>query len=296
MSARPPFEPLYIYVVTALVGFAIADLSILSVRDQFLPNKAPPPKRAAPHAARLADRGTYGTITSRNIFNSDGKIPPPMGGGPGQESEAPPIPGTLGLNLIGTIVHANLEKSVATLSGIRGKTDPEAFSTGGEVKDASATIAKIFKVERNKVTYRNVQTGRLEYVELKEDAKISFAGAPAKAEGPITKVSDTEIHVKRDELNKKLADLPSLLMQARAVPRLGPDGRVQCYQMVGIQPGSAYESLNIKVGDCIKTVNGESIDSPATAMEMFQNLKNSASVQLGIEREGRDQTMNFQVD
>ena len=297
MSARPPFEPLFIYVLIAFVGFAIADLTILSVRDEFIPRSPPPPKQASPKLSRTSDRGAYGAVTSRNIFNSDGKIPDPLGGaGSGHEQDGPPIAGTLGFTLVGTIVHANPKKSVASVS-LRGKPEPEAYMVDGEIKDGATVLARLQKIERNRAVYRNLQTGRLEFVEIKDDAKISFAGAkPEKPEAAITQVSDGLVKVKREELNKKLADLPSLLMQARAVPRMGPDGRVQCFQMVGIQPGSVYESLSIKVGDCIKSVNGEPIDSPAKAMDLFNQLKNSASIQLGIERDGSDKTMNFDIE
>jgi general secretion pathway protein C len=288
---------LYIYALAALIGFASADIGILSVRDQFLPRTPPPAKRANVRPPRMVNRDSWGPITTRNIFNADGKIPDPLGGTGDKSIDAPPIPGTLGFNLVGTIVHANPAKSVASVS-LRGKTDPDAFMPNAEIKDGPSPIAKMFKIERNKATYRNLQTGRLEFIEIKDDAKISFAGAPPPkvSDEPIQRLSDTEVKVKRDEINKKLADLPSLLMQARAVPRMGPDGRVQCFQMVGIQPGSAYESLGIKVGDCIKTVNGEPIDSPAKAMELFNQLKNSASIRLGVERNGRDETMNYDVE
>lgn len=295
MSARPRLKPLLHYILVALIGFAIADLTILSFRDEFIPRTAPKPRLVSQNTSRHVDRGFYIPIVERNIFNADGKIPDPLVGSGAREQDLPPIPGTMGFTLVGTIVHANPKKSVASIT-VKNRPEPDAFMVGSDIVDGSSSPARLHSVERNRAIYRNPQ-GRLEYIEIKEDAKISFAGAaPTKSAGPITKKSDNEVVVSRDELNKKLADLPSLLMQARAVPRLGPDGRVQCFQMVGIQPGSVYESLNIKVGDCIKTVNGEPIDSPAKAMDLFTKLKNSASVDLGIERNGSDQNLRFDVE
>jgi general secretion pathway protein C len=133
---------------------------------------------------------------------------------------------------------------------------------------------------------------------MKDDGKISFGQAAFKPQqhGEVTKMSDTDFQLKRDDINKLTSNLPELLQQARAVPRMGPNGQIECFSMADIAPGSIYERLGLKRGDCIKSVNGERIDSPAKAMELYNALRaNANAINLGIERGGRDENFNYNI-
>jgi general secretion pathway protein C len=212
-------------------------------------------------------------------------------GGP---KDAPPVPSQLPLVLVGTIVHVNPNRSVATIN-LRNKNDQMAFMVGAVIPDNLATITKI---ERAKVIFRNNASQRLEYIDMKDDSKIQFGRtAPiAKQVGVVLQKGDNEFELKRDDVNKLTNNLPELLQQARAVPRMGPNGQIECFSLADIAPGSLYEHLSLRRGDCIKSVNGEKIDSPAKAMELYNALRaNANSISLGIDRGGRDETLNYNI-
>jgi general secretion pathway protein C len=295
MKSRPPIETASIYLLTALIGYAIADLAILAVRDRWLPTQPPPakPLNIAPH--RQPERGTYNIVTSQNIFNADQQIPPPFGADKNKaKPDAPPVPSQLPLQLIGTIVHVNPNRSIATIQ-LKNKNDQMAFMVGATIPDGLATVTKI---ERAKVIFRNMASQRLEFIELKDETKLLFgrAAPQAKQMGEVTQKSDNEFELKRDDVNRLTNNLPELLQQARAVPRMGPGGQIECFNLADIAPGSLYERLGLKRGDCIKSVNGEKIDSPAKAMELYNALRsNASSINLGIERAGRDEQMNYNI-
>ena len=63
-----------------------------------------------------------------------------------------------------------------------------------------------------------------------------------------------------------------------------------------MQKGSIFEKLGLKRLDIIKEVNGEPIDSPAKAMELYNALKNTTRIDLGIERNGRLENFNYQIE
>jgi general secretion pathway protein C len=110
------------------------------------------------------------------------------------------------------------------------------------------------------------------------------------------KISDTQFELKRDDINRLTNNLPELLQQARAVPRMGPNGQIECFSLADIAQGSIYEQLGLKRGDCIKSVNGEKIDSPGKAMEMYNALRSgSNAIQIGIERGGRDEDFSYSI-
>lgn len=295
MKSRRPLETVGIFLLMALIGYMLADLGILAVRDHWLPTQPPPAKQINIAPRAMPQRGTYNIVTTQNIFNADQKIPDPMGAGEKKMApDAPPVLSQLPLQLLGTIVHVNPNRSVATIN-LRNKNDQMAFMVGAVIPENLATITKI---ERAKVTFRNNASQRLEYIELKDESKLSFGRTTplSKQMGPVLQKGENEFELKRDDVNKLTNNLPELLQQARAVPRLGPNGQIECFSLADIAPGSIYEHLSLKRGDCIKSVNGEKIDSPAKAMELYNALRaNANSIQLGIERGGRDENLNFNI-
>ena len=159
-------------------------------------------------------------------------------------------------------------------------------------------MAKVTKIERQKITFRNAASQRLEYIEMKDDSKflLNTSGPQVKQAGPVMQKSETEFELKKADVEKLTANLPELLQQARAVPRMGPSGQIECFNLAEIAPNSIYEKLGLKRGDCIKGVNGEKIDSPAKAMDMYNALRSvSNSIQMSIERGGRDENFNYSI-
>ncbi|RYZ66953.1 MAG: hypothetical protein EOP05_18410 [Proteobacteria bacterium] len=201
------------------------------------------------------------------------------------------MPSSLPLQLVGTIVHGNPARSVATIL-VRNKNEQIPVKVEGDL-DGMAVITKI---ERAKVIFRNNATRALEYIEMKDDSKISFGAPVAKQNGEVMQKSETEFELKRDDVNKLTQNLPALLQDARAVPRMGPNGTIECFSLADIREGSIYTKLGLKRGDCIKSVNGEKIDSPGKAMDMYNALRSGSSqIQIGIDRGGRDENMNYSI-
>jgi general secretion pathway protein C len=279
-NERPPFEKFYILVFILFVGFLVGDLVNLYVRQYLLPTTVPPRKMT--NMQNRAQRSyNYPDIITYNIFNSDHKIPPSLAQlEGGMTPDGAPRLSQLPLDLIGTIVHANPMRSIATINQ-RGQNNVEPFSVGQTI----GGMAEVKEILREKVIFRNLQTQGLEYIEIPHDDKILLS----TEKGPTTSVAapaqdKTEFKLKREEINKQLERLPELLQQARVVPEMGPDGQVKGYCMVEMQPGSLYEKLGLRIGDCIRSVNGELVNSPQKAMQMYQELRNGNRVEIGTDR------------
>ncbi|MBX2989284.1 MAG: general secretion pathway protein GspC [Bdellovibrionaceae bacterium] len=272
-----------------LAGYLAADLGTLWVRGSMLPTQPPPARPKQPNFG--ANFASYQNIVSRNIFNSDGKIPDPLAAKGGQHQELPPIPSQLPLNLSGTLVHSNPEKSLAALE-IRGKNQILSYRPGQRIEN----LATLEKVERMKIFLRNLNTGRLEFIEMKNAPKIALKTAAPTQTGDVKKVSETEFEIKRADLLKYTNDLSSILMQARVVPaKRGGTGEIYGYRLVEMQPGSIYTQLGLNVMDVITCVNGTAVTSPQQAMEMYTTLRNSGQVEICIERGGRNQNLKYNI-
>jgi general secretion pathway protein C len=270
-----------------------ADLSSLYVRGMMVPHTAPPTRRAPFETAPFKSRNDYNDIIARNIFNSDGLIPDVQIAGEGGFDTNTAKESALPLQLVGTIVHVNPGKSVATIQ-LKGNADKVLPYIANDDVEGMATLIKI---ERKKAFIRNTSSGALEYIQIKDDTSFAFKKQnppPSAQQGPVQKEGDNNFAIARNDLEKQMQNLPELLTQARAVPNMVA-GRVDGFRILDVQDGSLYTNLGIKTGDIIKSVDGEPIDSPAKAMELYNGLRSKNQLRLTVERNGQVQTMTYNI-
>ncbi len=67
------------------------------------------------------------------------------------------------------------------------------------------------------------------------------------------------------------------------------------YSVSNVTPGSTFEKLGIKAGDRILSYDGKDVTSVSDSMELFNKLKSNSVKTVVIERDGKKQTLNFQV-
>ena len=149
-SPRPPFEAYYIYVLLAVAAFFVADVVTTGVRGYMLPTHSPSTKNKRMATLPVKSKSEYASITQRNLFNSDGIIPPPLSQGDEEEiDDSVPVPTQLPLSLIGTIVHGNPNRSVATIQN-RSRSQNEQFQAY-RVDDEIPGMAQILSISRKQV-------------------------------------------------------------------------------------------------------------------------------------------------
>lgn len=297
-DTRPPFESLYPFGLAAFIGFMAADLAILAYRDKMLPTSPPPARRAAMKMPEHKERFAYESILQRNMFNSDGLIPPPVGKtktpSPGEEPPpTAPVLSQLPLTLVGTIVHVNPGRSIASIE-LKNSQKILPFVPNDEIEG----LATVIKVERKRCIFRNINNNRLEYIEIKDDSPISFETNKKPVADSGVKQEGNNFSLKRDEVNNLINNLPEVLQQARAVPNIipGSGGRVDGFRILDIAPGSIFEKLGLQRQDVIKEVNGQPVDSPARALELYNELKTSGAINLSIDRNGKKEQFNYQIN
>ena len=298
LEKKARYSKLALAVLLLFVAYVAADLIIISVREYFLPQEAPLKKNQQFMSQKFADRSQFAVITQRNLFSSSGKIPDPLVSKQETEQrEDVPVQSSLPLVLIGTLVHTNPAKSVAAVE-IKSKNISASFIAGAEIEN----LARIEKIERGIIYFRNLNNGALEFIEMNQgNSKVTFDNKHTTAAVPTTKevqkVGDNTFRIKRSDLNKYLSDMSSVLMQARAIPNKDPiTGEVNGYRLVDYQPGSIFEQLGIPKGAVIKSANGEDVNSIQAAMAMFNNFKNGADkISLGLDVNGSTQTFNYEI-
>lgn len=285
-----------LYALLIFIAFSLSDLGILYWREFMLPDQAPSKKISTKKPVVHLDRSQFSSITSRNLFASSGLMPDALTqGGRKERKENAPVRSQLPINVIGTLVHSNPEKSIAALE-IKSKNKSGSYSTGADVEG----MCRIEKIERNTIIIRNNLNGVLEFLEMnKGDQKVMFGASksePTKPGKEVQTTGDNTFAIKRADLLKYTNDLSSVLMQARAVPNRDPNtGEINGFRVLDMQPGSIYEQLGLQRMDVIKGVNGEPVDSVQKAMEMYNTLKNGNQVKIQIDRNGKTDTFTYDI-
>jgi len=296
-----PYEKYYPYIISAALAYGAADLTNSYVRVFTIPSPQQVQTSDGPQRlgsqARL--RSEFDPIARRNIFNSDGVIPPPLSGvddGGLGDAEGPAVASSLPLELVGTIVHANPNRSVATIRQSGGNQAVIPYL----VDDDIVGMATLLKVERHRVIFRNKNNGRLEFIEMPHDLKFKLTlGAPA--EPAITSATGIQqngntFNIARKTINQHLENIGQVLQSARAVPNRDPiTGEINGFRVLFIKPDSIFNELGIKPGDILQEVNGQRITSIQQAMEMYQNMRNASDISINLMREGRNETYNYNV-
>ncbi len=124
------------------------------------------------------------------------------------------------------------------------------------------------------------------------------AAAPASkyAEG-IKQTGPFDYRIDRGMLNEQLQDLAKLGREARVIPNYDKDsGTYKGFKLIGVRPNSLYRAIGIRSGDVIKQINGEELNSPGKALELFTKLQTSSSIMLDIDRRGKSETMNYTIE
>jgi general secretion pathway protein C len=165
------------------------------------------------------------------------------------------------------------------------------------VNDQINPDALVQKIETTKVIFFNRGTGRREFIDLPMDtitlSTRSSGGRGATVGGGIQKVGETHFVIDRGEVDKALANINEILTQARCVPNFenGKPSGYRCFQIV---PGSIYDKLGLQDNDVICGLNGQAVNDPGRAFEIFNNLRTLNQIEICINRNG--QTLNYVHD
>ena len=206
----------------------------------------------------------------------------------GQASRAPVqetslAPTNLNLTLTGVAVRPVGGCALVIVQG-----QPEsAFCTGEELTPG----VRLDKVERDHIVI--ARNGALETVPLKDldkHANLIAPPPPTPTAGPIVQPTGTgSAVVDRRQLQQQLGK-PEFLSQALIVPN--PGGGFLVRQ---IQPGSLYEKLGLHPGDVIKNVNGQALTSMDDVMRLYQQFGSAQRVLVEVQRQGRNETLYYDM-
>lgn len=270
----------------------------------------PPPKVAHSKETRA--------ILERNMFCSD--CPPILSrdkGSDGDDRKGQEIKSNLPLQLIATMVSTDPEWSFAIIKDTQGrevnddkgqkvKVFPFAMYSRG--RQVSNHEARVDRVEERRV-YLQV-ADHLEYLDLQgvpgQDKTLASTrpplgpgGAPQSAadlQKGVRKVSENQYEIDRKLLEKVLGDTNAIARSARVVPSVSPkDGKPNGFKLYAIRPDSVYSTIGLQNGDTVSAINGQEINSPEKAFELYAKLRTASGLQISIVRRGQPMTIDYSI-
>lgn len=209
------------------------------------------------------------------------------------DPNAAPVRSSLRVKLLGTLVSESMpEWSVASVQDIV-TLKSNTYMIGDKIQNA-----EVVEIERHRVIVIN--NGRREFIDSTAgDGAVAVAppvfapAAPVNAGTPpsvalgstVKQLSENDYEIPRAEIDKTLANLNDVAMQARIVPAF-KDGVAQGFKLFSIRPDSIYSKIGIQNGDVIKRINGFDMNSPEKALEVYAKLKESSRIDIEVERNG----------
>lgn len=272
-------------ISTITCAWFIAGLFELLV-DRWLPE--PLPSRLATRSQFKSNNTQFSNniIAERNLFQLD------VSNGSQINLDADPVRTGMNIALIGTVIFQNPDRSLAA---IQDNNDSKVYPS----RKGDEIIGKmqILSVEATKVIFINLQNNIKEYIDLPEDQmpKISRAAPASSSQSSgVVKSSPTKFTVSRDELDQQLANFDTLIREAKAEPEF-QGGAFRGFRLKEIKQGSFYEKIGLQLNDLIIGVNGEKITDVARALALLNDLKTMDSLKLGINRNGKDTVLSYDI-
>lgn len=283
----------YLMVLNALLVAAIAYFAALCVNDIIARRLHPAvatfsPSTVAAPVPRIYPRSYYEQIARRDIFNL---LPPPA---PASD-QAPPAR-DLHIKLLGT----------SQLTSGRPFAIIEDTRTGDELLyragDTIPDTGRLVEVKSASVII-DPGDGRLVTVSMESDLPPSaFSPSPIpmrRFRGPhvasaVRRFGGNHYMLRRAVVNKNLENMAQLFTEIRAVPNM-IGGHADGYVLSDIQPGSIFQQIGLHDGDILVNVNGQDVQDPAQAMQLFTALRNAPSLTLEVMREGAPVQMHYTI-
>lgn len=260
---------------------------------------------ARPPVKPVTSTALVSAASERNIFNAEPEV---VEDGLFEEGDGPAMPGDPGgqinisLKLLGTLVSPNPEWSMAT---VLLNNDSKLIRVGLLLND----IVEVAEIHPRYIVLK--QGDKYSVVTVWDEAQpkpslpspgprsaLGAAGQPRGRDDPfaagIRKKGPYDYQIDKNMLEEQLQDLTKLGMQARIVPNY-ESGKYAGFRLVGIRPNSLYKAIGLQSGDLLRRINGEEIDTPNKAIQLFEQLRNANQIAIDVVRRGKKVTMNYSI-
>jgi general secretion pathway protein C len=251
--------------VLVLVSYSLAQWTWKVARPAETARAPAPPPAAEFDIKQLQAANLFGVMTS---------LPSP--GAAGVYGQIPRT--SLNLVLTGVVVLGAYSYGLISADG--GPETP--YGIGQSI--LSGVVLEAVQPERVII----LRSGAREAVYLKDLTESLPSGSISRGDA-VRSTGQTSAVVDRGLMQQQLQK-PEFLSQALIVPNPGGG-----FQVREIQPGSLYEKLGLRVGDVIRSVNGQTVNNMDEVMRMYQQFGNSSQINVEVTRAGQSEILHYDI-
>jgi len=235
----------------------------------------------------------YDGIVASGIFGSAGRT--------ASSVDAPPVPDDvaetqLRLKLLGTAATSPKDPYASAIIANEESNTIRTYGVGQEVSD-NVTLEEVYP---RQVILLNKQANRREVLRSEEDKNAASTTALASASSSradSAPQSGGGITVSKNELiTEVFANYSDIVQQIRPELYKDESGKVVGITASNIESIPLAKKLDIREGDVLQSVNGESIDSQEKILELVNKYRNANMVRIGILRNGRPVTVTYRLE
>ena len=227
----------------------------------------------------------YQPILDRNIFDSTAVASD-------DEEDDELALSNLSAELLGTIAAAKPEDSLAIIRD-KNKNTIDTYAIGENISGA-----QVLSIGRGEVVI--LRNGKEERLTLPDITTVtaSTKGGGARMQrttgaGIVNQGGDI-FTVDSKVIEDSLADMSSLLTQARIVPHMN-DGKIDGFKIYNIKSDSLFKKIGMRNGDVIRRINGMEVNSPEQGLQVFETLRSERNINIDLTRRGSNKTLNYTI-
>jgi general secretion pathway protein C len=117
---------------------------------------------------------------------------------------------------------------------------------------------------------------------------------PAELAAKIIKVSDTEFNIERSVVDEILEKQAALMKGTRIRPMKEGD-KVIGLKLSRVRPGTLMDTLGMKNGDVLQSINGFELTNPQKALEAYGRLRAADRLTLTLQRGGQPTNIDLNI-
>lgn len=272
-----------------------------------------PKGAAAPRSAASPDSDhatSAREILSRNPFDSvtgplDGVTPPPADEGPsGPPNDEDPYnaPACDSGRLVMIMSSEDPDWSFATFDS--GKGDTVMRRRGGEIngKTVENIVWDRVWLTSGGSRCQLLMGGKAPPPSVKPSEPVASTSPkprgrdalPPEIASRIQKVGENEFNVDRSAVDMIIEQQATLMRTARITPEKR-DGQVIGFKLRRIKGGSLLDTLGMKDGDVMKSINGFDMSDPQKALEAYARLRSAERLTVAVERGGAPMNIDINI-
>jgi S1-C subfamily serine protease len=110
----------------------------------------------------------------------------------------------------------------------------------------------------------------------------------------VKKIDDFTYEVPRSTVDAMFGTSGTAPRGVRVVPSM-KNGQPNGFKLYSIRAGTIFDALGFRNGDTVQSINGQPLDSPSAALDLYDKLKNVDTIRIDLERRRRPEALKITV-